>query len=140
MSRRTTAFTGDVCTHSIRQWPVTDSHSSLPTANKEYLEAAGALLRFLMKRMVRPDGTFWAYLDPRTGRCGEEADKWSDQSGSFHAKLALFLLDYARTAGDPEVRRSALQLLNRAASAQETNGRFATPTTHKNTHLHPPSS
>lgn len=107
------------------------------SGNKEYLEAAGALLRFLMKRMVRPDGTFWAYLDPRTGRCGEEPDKWSDQSGSFHAKLALFLLDYARTAGDPEVRRSALQLLNRAASAQETNGRFVTATADKSTHLHP---
>jgi hypothetical protein len=103
----------------------------------DYAQAAHHVLDFLTRRMGRPDGTFWPYYDPRRGKCGEDLGKWSDQAGTFHAKLALFLIDFSRRPGYEALGGRARLLLDRILGAQKADGRFVTGRKDNSTHLHP---
>lgn len=107
------------------------------SGEEAYRKAFERSLEFLVCRMRKKDGTFYPYFDPRSGRCGEDFEKWSDQGGSFHAKLALFLIDAYRLTKEEAYRRYALQLLDAARKTQMRDGRFITGKKDGSTHLHP---
>lgn len=92
--------------------------------------------RFLT-RTLKVRGTIAPYWDTKTRRTGQNLGKWSDQPGSFHAKLALFLIDYYRVTGAEADRREAVDLLDASAAMQQKDGRFITNRSDGSTHLHP---
>lgn len=103
----------------------------------DHLMFARDLFRFLTGKMRRKDGLFHAFYDSRTRRTGEDLEKWSDQCGSFHAKHALFFVDYHRFAGEADGARAAENLLDAACRLQKMDGRFVTSRGDGSTHLHP---
>ncbi|MBI4043158.1 MAG: hypothetical protein HY391_06765 [Deltaproteobacteria bacterium] len=102
-----------------------------------YLRYAERAADFLKRTLKKSDGRVYPYFDLKTGASGEEFDKWSNQTGSFHAKLALFLIDHYRLTGDPSSRELALKLLDYALSLQAQDGRFITSLKDESTELHP---
>ena len=107
------------------------------TNRPAYLQFAHELLHFLIDRMRRKDGLFYAYYDSKAKNTGEDFEKWSDQSGTFHAKLALFMIDYALLTRDSRFEKYAVTLLDAVKSRQERDGRFVTGQADQSTHLHP---
>ena len=107
------------------------------TKQIEHLESAHRLLRFLIDKMRRKDGLFYAYYDSKTGSVGQDLEKWSDQAGSFHAKLALFFVDYYLLTQKDEARSVATRLLDTVVKNQKPDGRFVTGLADDSTHLHP---
>lgn len=103
----------------------------------EYLQAVQRILYFLTRRMRKKGGDFYPYFDPIKKKCGEDLGKWSDQAGSFHAKLALLFIDYHRLTGDEFYRKSAIDLLDVVKKFQQRDGRFITGKKDDSTHLHP---
>ncbi len=100
--------------------------------------AAQSMHRFLT-RTLKHRGVIAPYWDAKTRSTGQNFGKWSDQPGGFHAKLALFLIDYYRITGDAADRREAEALLDHTVSLQQKDGRFITNRSDSSTHLHPHS-
>lgn len=92
---------------------------------------------FLLNHLYSKNSIPYAYLDPESGRGGEDPDKWSDQVGAFHAKIALFHIDFYRMTGHPRHRLEAIRLLDAVLAMQEKNGCFITSRKDQSTHLHP---
>lgn len=107
------------------------------SGDKRYAEACRRILRFLLGCMKKKTGRFWPYYDPRRRRFGETVGKWSDQGGPFHAKIALFLLEYSRWTGDESAKIAARRLLDATLRCQRPDGRFVTDRADRSTHLHP---
>ncbi|GEM_PF-325472 len=103
----------------------------------EYAEAARRTLDFLLKRCLRPDGTFGGVYDVRRGKLFPDGDKWSQQGGAFHAKLALPLIDAYRLGWGECYRKAATRLLDRLRRFQRTDGRIVTDTKDGSTFSHP---
>ena len=101
------------------------------------LRAVEKILGFLTERMKKKDGMFYPYFDSKTKKCGEDLQKWSDQEGTFHGKLALLLVDTYRLLKISSYRREAVTLLERCLGEQQKDGRFITGKKDKSTHLHP---
>jgi hypothetical protein len=92
---------------------------------------------FLTKKLKTRHHYPSAYWDQKNDVHMRNGEKWSDQTGSFHAKVSLFLIDYyrfTRKAGD---RREAVRLLDAILLQQKPDGRFVTNRNDKSTHLHP---
>ncbi len=104
---------------------------------EHYLEAVRRIIGFLCARMRRNDGSFYPYYDSHKRRCEEDPEKWSDQAGAFHAKLALFFVDHHRFTADPDSKQYALGLLDAALKEQRKDGRFVTGRKDGSTNLHP---
>jgi len=105
------------------------------TKNEKYLEAAARIGKFLLS-MQKPDGFFYASYDANNDKKIDSQDKWSSQSGSYHAKLAIGLIDLYNATKDETFRQSAIKICNSALAAQE-NGRFITQQDENSTHMHP---
>lgn len=102
-----------------------------------YLEKAEIAARFLLDRTVREDGTFYAMLNTRTYRPQSLNDKWSRQSGSFHAKAIFGLYQLYEHTRVERYLASALRLAGVISCAQEFDGRFITQDCDGSTDLHP---
>ena len=107
------------------------------TRRPEYRQFSERLFGFLKDKMKRKDGLFHAYYDSKSGRVGEDLEKWSDQAGSFHGKLALFFIDHYRLTRRAESLALTTDLLDRVLSQQKPDGRFITGKADQSTHLHP---
>lgn len=107
------------------------------TKDEKYLRAAERILHFLTTKMMKPDGSFHPYFDSHAQKCGQDLDKWSDQEGSFHGKLALFFTDYYRLTGIESYRSVTFRLLDWVKDRQKADGRFPTGKKDGSTHLHP---
>ncbi len=107
------------------------------TQKKRYLDWAWEMTHFMLQKMRRPDGLFHAYYDSVPARTGEDLEKWSDQAGSFHAKLALHFTDLWRITRDPRLKRTTCDLLDASLGLQRREGRFITNLGDGSTHLHP---
>ncbi len=103
-----------------------------------YLDNAIKIADFLLN-MQRPDGMFFATYDAKTGEMNDATDKWSTQSGSYHCKIAMGMIDIYEITGDEKYLRSAISICNASLKLQEEDGRFVTFRDTGGTHLHPHS-
>lgn len=108
----------------------------LKTKKEEYLTYAKRLTDFLLS-LQKEDGSFYAIYDPKTKEKIDKEDTWSTQSGSYHAKLSLGLLNLFDITKDEKYKKSAVNICKYALTKQELNGRFITFRGTKNTFLHP---
>ena len=104
---------------------------------QQYLDWAIEMYDFMISKMLRKDGLFYAYYDSAPKKTGEDFEKWSDQSGSFHAKLALFFADLWRETGDDKIVAVTKKMLQASLKLQKSSGRFVTSLKDQSTHLHP---
>ncbi len=107
------------------------------TKKKKYLDWVWEITDFIIGKMRRKDGLFHAYYDSIPNRPGEDFEKWSDQAGSFHAKLALLFVDLWKQTRDPRLKRVTKELLDASLTLQKPEGRFVTNLKDGSTHLHP---
>lgn len=105
------------------------------TKNRKYLEAALTIGKFLIS-MQKQDGLFYATYDASNGKRLDTQDKWSSQSGSYHAKLAIGLIDLYNTTKNETFKESALKIC-KASLAMQKDGRFVTQQSEQSTHMHP---
>lgn len=107
------------------------------TGRPGYLSAARRVGDFLALRARRKDGSFYACYNPSTGRWIDKTDKWSTQSGSYHAKCAMGLLRLARLTGERRYRDAAVGVCEWSLAQQRPNGRFVSWRAEQATHMHP---
>ena len=108
----------------------------MATKKEEYLKAATNIGNFLLL-MQKNDGFFYAAYDANNDIKIDRQDKWSSQSGSYHTKLAIGLVDLYNATKDETFLNSALRICNVSLKLQEKNGRFITQQNEKSTHMHP---
>ncbi len=110
-----------------------------PTKNKKYLDASIKIADFLINKMLKEDGSFYAYLDVKKNSLVDTEDKWSTQSGSYHSKLAIGLIDLYKSTNDEKYKDVAIKICDYALTFQTQEGRFISFRDSKNTHMHPHS-
>ncbi len=106
------------------------------TKEQKYLEGAKKIADMLIK-MQKPNGEFYAYHNKNTNKMVDSDEKWSTQSGSYHAKLAIGLLKLHGATKHGQYKEAAEKICNASLRMQQQNGRFISCRTKKSTHLHP---
>ena len=107
------------------------------TGEKKYLDFARYIAEFLIKDMLKEDGLFFAVFNVSNGTRQDDPWKWSSQSGSYHAKLALGFTDLFDVTGEEKYKEIVLRLCRKCITFQEGSGRFITSRADNTTHLHP---
>lgn len=121
------------------QWMIIDGLCQLSavTEDKNYLKGAQEIADLLLEKTGRSD----SFMDPAfnldTGKAEATNDKWSRQSGSFHAKALLGLNRLFKLTCDEKYETYAFKLAERACLDQTQDGRFITQKNQASTHLHP---
>lgn len=105
------------------------------TKAEKYLNSAEKIADFILK-MQKPNGLFYSMYDIKTKKQSDTNDKWSRQSGSYHAKLSLGLLNASEILENSKYKKSAMSICNASLKFQK-NGRFMT--FGNKTDLHPHS-
>lgn len=108
------------------------------TGGAKYLDAAKKIANFLIKSQ-KQNGLFYATYNAQTNEFEDPLQKWSTQSGSYHAKLALSLLGFYDIVKKGVYKERAKKICYRALKFQNKNGRFITFRDSAGTHLHPHS-
>ncbi|MAH43278.1 hypothetical protein CL614_06220 [archaeon] len=108
------------------------------TEIEAYLDNAKKIADFLLT-MQRPDGMFFASYDAKTGKMNDTLGKWSSQSGSYHCKNAMGMIDLHEVTGDKKYLDSAVAVCDAALKMQEEDGRFVSFRDTGGTHVHPHS-
>ena len=108
----------------------------LATKEDKYLEAATELAQSLLNAQ-KDNGLFYAAYDTMTEKYIDVQDKWSTQSGSYHAKLAIGLIDLYKVTRNEIFKNAAVALCNGSLVLQDNHGRFITQHNEDSTHMHP---
>jgi uncharacterized protein YyaL (SSP411 family) len=107
------------------------------TKENRYLESAIQVADWLVSSMQKDDGSFYARIDTRSGEFIDRPEKWSTQSGSYHAKIAIGLAYLFSLTNRAVYRKSAIKICDWSLSFQCPDGRFVTNRQSNETHLHP---
>jgi|TARA_B100001964_G_C14245278_1_gene607115 hypothetical protein len=106
------------------------------TKEEKYLEASKKIANFII-RLQKEDGKIFAFYNTKTDEKGDADDKWSNQSGAFHAKVAMGILKTFEITNNKKYKKAAINLCNSAFEFQQDDGRFITNTRDKTTLQHP---
>ena len=108
------------------------------TSEKRFLETAGILAEFLIKNMQNRDGSLSAvYNAKKKTKIVLKDNKWSSQSGPFHAKVSMGLADLFEITGNTRYKNAAIKICEYALTRQNESGRFITDNESGTTNLHP---
>jgi len=107
------------------------------TKKSKYLDEGIRIADFLIGTMQKPDGSFHTKYDGLTCEPVHSYKTWSTQSGSFHAKNALGLLNLFSITADRKYMESAIKIGELAMKMQQPDGRFVTHKQEGFTHAHP---
>lgn len=110
------------------------------TNDEDVIKCSIGIADFLIEKMRKDNGLFYASCNPSTGKKVDSDWKWSSQSGSYHAKLALGFIDLFDLTKDYRYKEAAIGVLEKAVGFQDKDsGRFVTSRLDMTTHLHPHS-
>lgn len=109
------------------------------TQEEELLAVCRKCADFLINKMQNPDGSFNSIYSAKTSTNINPGDKWSNQPGSFHAKIALGLVDLFEITKEAKYKEAAIKICEFALTKQDESGRFITDDVTQTTHLHPHS-
>lgn len=107
------------------------------TNNEKYLEIAEKIAKFLVEKLQKNNSLFFASYNTKLNKLIDSREKWSTQSGSYHAKLSLGFLKLYEETKNSKYRNVAIKICNRAMKFQKENGRFINFRDNEGTHLHP---
>ena len=106
------------------------------TADERYLICAERIAEWLVSKALNEDGSVKPVLDLDTGRFVEDRRTWYKVSGSFHAKIAMPLLQLFAIKNDGRLRDAAGKICEWAIGQQQHDGNFPVNKTTKMTFLH----
>jgi len=106
------------------------------TGNAAYLTAAQRIAAWLISHAMNDDGSVQPIFDPRSGRFAPAGTSWYAASGSFHAKIAMPLLQLCTLTKDEHFRGAAMKLCRWAIQQQKPDGSFPANTNMKTVNLH----
>ena len=108
------------------------------TGDERFLDISNILAHFLLDNMQNKDGSLSPIFNLNAGTgFGPLNSKWSNQSGAFHAKVCLGLVELFMVTKIRKYRNAAIKLCEYALSIQEDSGRFVTNSMSGTTNLHP---
>lgn len=90
----------------------------------------------LILKMQKKDGLIYPEYDLKKKKLKESYEKWSTQSGSFHVKIILGLVNFSKYSNEKKYENAARKLCDKILEFQKEDGRFIT-FKENNTHLHP---
>ncbi len=103
-----------------------------------FLDTAHILARFLCSSQ-KSNGSMYAYYDAIKQDWFDHTEKWSTQSGAYHAKALIGLSDYARVRNDGELYASLDKLVAYSLNFQQPSGAFVSFKDRDHVELHPHS-
>ncbi len=106
------------------------------TKDETLIETAKKNAEFLLKAQ-KEDGSIYAYWEARINKWVDTPEKWSSQSGAYHAKCAIGLYTLAFALHNESYKDAALKLCEYALTLQNDDGRFTSFRETTNTELHP---
>lgn len=106
------------------------------TKEKKYLEGAKKIADELLK-MQKENGEFYAFYNKNTKELIDSDEKWSTQSGSYHAKLAIGLLKAYEATKNDAYKEATEKICKAALKMQQQDGRFISCRKRGFTHIHP---
>ncbi|MFA4855191.1 MAG: hypothetical protein WC634_01215 [archaeon] len=104
--------------------------------NPETLRMTVKVGNFLAGKMME-GGKMCAVYSAKTGKVLDEGNKWSNQPGSYHAKVAIGLFGLFKITGEEKFEKAAKELCEFALKKQLPEGNFETNSFDKSTHMHP---
>jgi rhamnogalacturonyl hydrolase YesR len=107
------------------------------TEDKSYLDVGKKIADFLIEKMQKEDGSFAAIYNVTQDQILDSHEKWSSQSGSFHAKIALSFTDLYQETKDKKYKQVAMDVCQNALRSQDATGRFITNQRDQTTNIHP---
>jgi len=106
------------------------------TGDERYLKCAERIADWLVSKALNEDGSVKPVLDLDSGRFVEDRSMWYKVSGSFHAKIAMPLLQLSSVNNDRRFRDAAVRICEWAIGQQQGNGNFPANKTMRATYLH----
>jgi hypothetical protein len=121
------------------QWMIVYGLAELHSVTKDllYLQHAEEIALFLIENTVSEAGAFYPIFDQETQKAFEQDDKWSRQSGGFHAKGLMGLLKLYDLTQKEIYLTTAKSLQEWTLDSQQNTGRFVTQDNERSSHLHP---
>ena len=121
------------------QWIMVYSLACIFAQTKEvrFLDQAVLMAKFLLEKTSREDGSFYPVWDAKGAKPQAMGDKWSRQSGSFHAKALMALQKLWELTSDNSFLAAGEKLAAWTLARQQKDGRFVTQDSNNSTHLHP---
>jgi hypothetical protein len=121
------------------QWMIVYGLAELHSVTKDqlYLKHAEEIALFLIKNTVNEVGAFYPIFDHQTQQPIEMNDKWSRQSGGYHAKGLMGLLKLYDLTHNEIYLTAAKRLHEWTLDSQQNTGRFVTQDNERSSHLHP---
>jgi len=107
------------------------------TNEERYYKTAKKVSDLLVDLMQKKDGSLYASYSHKDETFKDNFDKWSTQSGSYHAKVAIGLLKMYEISKDDKYKDAVIKLCNNSLSFQEESGRFISFKKEGDTNLHP---
>jgi hypothetical protein len=117
VQRQYYSFDGAMCLQGLL-----DLHAVRPDERLE--EAACAIGDWLVERMQRADGAFWAMYDGATGERQHAGENFYDDGGCLHAKHAIGLLRLSQATGDGRYAEAARRVCDWVLALQDEDGAF----------------
>lgn len=107
-------------------------------SNDKYIfEMSKSIGYWLIDTMQKEDGSFYVRYLTDKNKFVDNENKWSAQSGSFHAKLSIGLLHLYDQTKNTKFKESVISLCDYALTKQEETGRFITNHFDNSTFVHP---
>ncbi len=106
------------------------------TGDARYLTGARRIAEWLMREALNRDGSVNAVLDLDSGRFVNGSAAWYTASGSFHAKIAIPLLQLYAVSGERPCRDAALSMCEWALARQRADGAFPANVVTSSVNLH----
>ena len=107
------------------------------TKEKAYLNFSIKLADFMINKMQKPDGSFYAVYHAKNNKLIDDGEKWSTQSGALHAKLSIGLINLYEITKNDKYKNSARKVCDDSLKYQKEDGRFITFKKTGDTLFHP---
>jgi len=107
------------------------------TKEERYLVSAVTVADWLVYSSQKPSGAFFPIYQLADGKFFESDKEWSMISGSYHAKIAIGLLNLYDLSKKKKYLESAIKVCDFAVSCQNANGRYISYLTRGGTNVHP---
>ena len=104
---------------------------------EKYLVAAVTVADWLVYSAQKPSGAFFPIYELSDGKFFESDKEWSTTSGSYHAKVAIGLLNLHDLSRKKKYLDSAVRICDFALSCQNASGRYVSHLSRGGTNAHP---
>ena len=107
------------------------------TKENKHLDFCVKLANFMIDKMQKQDGSFYAVYDAKNNKLIDNGEKWSTQSGCLHAKLSIGLINLYELTNNEKYLESAKKICDYSLQYLKDDGRFINFSQTGNSLFHP---